>query len=83
MQANNLFSGGDGTGSAATCYAMLGFKFFEKFSDGLTSSVFHVFQPLTDAFLGGGESCNIEQALIGLGILHNGRSSFLRGKYQF
>lgn len=48
-----------------TRYAMLSFKLFEKFSDGSASAFFHVFEALPDAFLGRGEGCNIEQALIG------------------
>src|ERR1700674_1713245 len=56
-----------------TAYAMLGFELVEKLLRGPSFSFFRVLQALTDAFLCIDAGSDVEQALIGLGILHDGR----------
>src|SRR5271157_1294087 len=60
-------------GVMLTRYALLGFKLGEKFPRGPRSSFFHIFQTPTDAFLRIRAGGKVEQALIGFGILHDGR----------
>jgi hypothetical protein len=52
---------------------MLGFEVREKLPRRPDPALFHVLQTLTDAFLGIGAGGNVEQALIGCGVLHDGR----------
>jgi hypothetical protein len=56
-----------------TAYAMHGFELVEKLLRGPSFSLFRVLQALTDAFLCINAGRNVEQALIGFGILHDGR----------
>jgi hypothetical protein len=53
---------------------MLRFKFGEKLPRWPRPSLFHILQSLPDAFLFIRAGCDVEQALIGIGVLHNGRS---------
>jgi len=53
---------------------MLRFKIREKLSRRLYPSLFHVFEALANSFLCIGTCRNIEQALVGFGILDDGCS---------
>ena len=61
---------------------MPGFKLFKKFLRGPNLSFFRVIQALTDAFLRIDTGGNIEQSLIGLGILDDGRRLPLHGEHH-
>src|SRR5713226_5091693 len=61
---------------------MRGFKLVEKLLRGPGLSFFHVRQALTDTFLNIGAGSNVEQALIGLSILHDRRGLSLHGKHH-
>ena len=61
---------------------MLGFEIVEKLSRRPDLSFFRVRQPLTDAFLHIGMGGNIEQALVGFGILHDSRCLSLHRKHH-
>jgi hypothetical protein len=52
---------------------MLGFELGEKLPRWPCPSCFHILQTLTDSFVFIRAGGNIEQALIGLGILHHSR----------
>jgi hypothetical protein len=60
---------------------MHGFELAEKLSRWPDLSFFRIRQPLTDAFLNIGAGRNVEQALIGFGILHHGCGFPLYGKH--
>src|ERR1700733_11837207 len=66
-----------------TRYAMLGFKFVKELPRGPCSSFFYVLQTLSDALLCVGTGGNVEQALIGLGILHDGCCLPLHRKHHW
>ena len=51
---------------------MRGFEFIEKLPRGPSLSFFPTLKALPDTFLGVGLSSNIEQSLIGFGVLHDG-----------
>jgi hypothetical protein len=61
---------------------MPGFEFVEKFLRGPNLSFFRVLQALTDAFLCIDAGDNVERALIGFGILHDGRCLSLHGEHH-
>jgi len=61
---------------------MRGFKFVEELPRGPCSSFFHILQTLADAFLRVGTGGNVKQALIGLGVLHDGRGLPLHPKHH-
>src|ERR1039458_9124765 len=61
---------------------MRGFKLGKKFSDWLELPFSCVVQALTDAFLGVGLSGNVEQALIGFSVLHDGRRLTIYGEHD-
>ena len=65
-----------------TRYAMLGFEIVEKLPRRPDLSFFRVLQPLTDAFLHIGVGGNVEQALVGFGILHDSRCLSLHRKHH-
>jgi hypothetical protein len=51
---------------------MRGFELVEKLPRGPSLSFFRTLKTLPDAFLGVGMRSNIEQSLIGFGVLHDG-----------
>src|ERR1700730_4465556 len=55
-----------------TAYVMLGFELVEKFLCGPNLSFFHILEALADAFVWIDAGGNVEQALIGFSILHDG-----------
>jgi len=59
---------------------MLGFERFEKFPGGPKLSFSHILQTLTDPLFRINARGNVEQALIGFSILHDGRRLPLHGK---
>jgi hypothetical protein len=61
---------------------MLRFKFGEKLPRWPRPSLFHILQSLPDAFLFIRAGCDVEQALIGFGVLHNGRSLPIHRKHH-
>jgi hypothetical protein len=58
-----------------TRYAILGVKLAEKLSRWSCTAMGYVVDPLANAFLRIGARDNVEQTLIGFGVLHN-RCSF-------
>jgi len=58
-----------------TRYAILGFKLVEKLSDWSCTAMCYVVEPLANTFLSIGARGNVEQTLIGFGVLHD-RCSF-------
>src|SRR5467141_3397377 len=61
---------------------MRGFKLVEKLLRGSGLSFFRVRQALTDTFRNIGASSNVEQVLIGLRILHDGRGLSFHSKHH-
>jgi hypothetical protein len=61
---------------------MRGFELVEKLPRGPTLSFFRTLKALPDAFLGVGMRSNIEQSLIGFGVLHDGGSFPLHCEYH-
>src|SRR5450755_2903245 len=65
-----------------TRYAMPDVEALEKLPRRADLALFCVLQPLTDALVGVGLGSNVEQALIGFGVLHDGRSLSLYGQHH-
>src|SRR5260370_23967064 len=65
-----------------TTYAMPGFELGEKLPHGPSLSFFRLVQALADAFLRISVGGNVEQALIGFGVLHDGRRLPLHRKHH-
>jgi hypothetical protein len=61
---------------------MRGFELVEKLPRGPSLSFFRTLKALSDAFLGVGMGGNIEQSLIGFGILHDGGCFPLHCEYH-
>jgi hypothetical protein len=61
---------------------MLGFEIVEKLPRRPDLSFLRVLQPLTDAFLDIGMGSNVEQTLVGFGILYDSRSPSLYRKHH-
>jgi len=61
---------------------MRGFEVSEKLSRGPEPTLFGVLKALTDALRGMGTGGYVEQALIGFGILYNGRRFPLHGQHH-
>ena len=57
-----------------TRYAILGFKLVEKLSDWSCTAMCYVVEPLANTFPSIGARGDVEQALIGFGVLHDGCS---------
>lgn len=60
---------------------MPGFEVLEKLPRWADLPLCRVRQALADALLGIGARSNIEQALVGFGVLHDGRRFSLHGQY--
>ena len=60
---------------------MFAANFVKYLSRRARASVCYVIKPLTDAFLGIGAGSNVEQPLIGFGVLHNCRGFSLHGEH--
>jgi hypothetical protein len=60
---------------------MFGFELAEESSCRPYFPFLRILQALPDTFLYVGARCNVEQSLIGFGVLHNGRSLALHGKH--
>ena len=58
----------------STRYAILGFKLVKKLSGWSCTAVCYVVEPLANTFLSIGARDNVEQTLIGFGVLHDGGS---------
>src|SRR5579863_2122458 len=54
-----------------TRYAMLGAEFFEGLSRGFVSAALQVLHALANAFAGIGAGSDVEEPLVGVGILHD------------
>src|ERR1035437_8701583 len=65
-----------------TRYAMLNLELVEKLPCRADLSFFCVLQALTDTFLCVGACGNVEQSLIGMGVLHNSRCLPLHRKHH-
>src|ERR1700726_4889966 len=65
-----------------TTYSMLGFELVEKFLCRPNLSFFHVLEALADAFFCVDAGGNVEQALIGFSILHDGSCFPLHRKHH-
>src|SRR5580658_1260981 len=65
-----------------TTYAMPRFKLGEKLSRLPCPSRLHILQTLADTFLFVGAGRKVEQALIGFGVLHDGRRFPVHGKHH-
>src|ERR1039457_8918 len=63
-----------------TRYPMSSFEFGEEFLDVLPFSLSGILQALADALAGVGASRDVEQALIGFGVLHDYRSLAFHGE---
>jgi hypothetical protein len=61
---------------------MRGFELVEKLPRGPSLSSFRTLKALPDAFLGVGMRSNIEQSLIGVGVLHDGGRFPLHCEYH-
>jgi hypothetical protein len=61
---------------------MRGFELVEKLPRGPSLSFFRTLKALLDAFLGVGMRSNIEQSLIGFGVLHDGGRFPLHCEYH-
>jgi hypothetical protein len=61
---------------------MRGFELVEKFPREPSLSFFRTLKTLPDTFLGVGVSSNIEQSLIGFGVLHDGGCFPLHCEYH-
>jgi hypothetical protein len=55
-----------------TRYAIPGFKLVEKLTDWSCTAMCYVVEPLANTFLSIGARGNVEQTLIGFGVLHHG-----------
>src|SRR5579864_1214988 len=66
-----------------TTYAMCGFELAEKVSCWTHPSLLRILKALSDAFLGIGARGNVEQTLIGFGVLHNSRRFALHGEHHW
>src|SRR5277367_2331302 len=66
-----------------TTYAMLGFEFAEKLSYRSHLSLFRIPKALPDALFCVSPGGNVEQTLIGLRVLHNGRSFAFHRKHHW
>jgi len=62
---------------------MIGFELAEKLTSLPASAILRVFQTLPNAFLRISARGNIEQPLIGLGVLHNDRGVPIHGQHQW
>src|ERR1700686_3398737 len=71
QRAARLFQNCMARAENSTRNAMLATKLLKYFSRRSSTSVSYIIQPLTNRFLVVGAGCNIEQALVGLRILHN------------
>ncbi len=58
------------------------FKFREEVSGGSELAVFHVFATLADSFPGVGLGGEVEQPLVGGGVLHEGSGLSLNGQHH-
>src|ERR1035437_3677021 len=65
-----------------TRYAMLGLELVEKLPRRADLSFFRVLQSLADTFLCVGTGGNVEQSLIGVGVLHDGCGLPLHRKHH-
>jgi hypothetical protein len=63
------------TGVRVTRHALLSFEVLEKLLRWPDLPLFRILQALADAFLGIGAAGNVELALIGICVLHDGRCS--------
>src|SRR5208283_2251406 len=63
-----------------TAYAMRGFEVREKLPRRPELALLGVLQALTDSLLGIGTRCDVEQLLVGCGVLHDGRRPALHGQ---
>src|SRR5271166_3690993 len=65
-----------------TAYAMFGFELVEKLFRRSYLFLFRILEALPDAFLGIGAGSNVEQMLVGFGILNNSRGLALHGEHH-
>ena len=61
---------------------MIGFELVKELSRRPGPSLFHVFEPLTDAFLRIGARGDVEQPLIGFRVLYDSRCLAIYGEHQ-
>jgi len=54
----------------------------QSFASGTHAALFHVGETLADSFGSVGLRCDVQQALVGLGVLYNRFGFAINGKYE-